>query len=172
MHSITNVRPIASVLTCYAIPMKVMGVKVSTNEVRFAVVSDESGSDFQFLNPDDSKIAFPKSDKTRFDRAEYLFGEFKQLVSKYSPDSVTIKLFEPNSPSFRMYATSIATFETAVALAAKAEHVAVTERYYASLKLSSKTAEDFVLKNILKQGVGWNSHLVDSLAVALKEFGR
>ena len=152
--------------------MKVMGIKVSTKDVRYAVLLDDQNLGVSFLNKAANKVVFPKEYKNRFDRAQYLLTEFTRLIQENAPDRIVVKLFEPSSPGFRKFAVPLASFETAIALAAMVEHVSVAERYFANIKLNSKTVEGYVTTHIAKQGIGWDSHIVDALAVALKELGK
>lgn len=155
--------------------MKVIGIKVSANEIRYAVVELKTDGSILWLNPDndstENRILFPKDATERPAKVAFVRDEFDRVFRQSHPDAIVLKLTESNKGKFVSWALDLASYEAAIMIAAEQHHVPVHERRYQTLKLNSDSVEGYVLGHVSKSPKLWTQPMIDAVAVALKEAG-
>lgn len=153
--------------------MKVVGVKISTKQVRYAVVESDVEGKISWLNSDNStwenRILFPKEANSRPSQIQFLYKEFDRVIRQERPDLLAIKVGEGIKGSYSAWALLVSSCESAIILAALAAHLPVVERRYAGLKLNSRTVEAFVLSRFARPPSLWDIQIAEAVAIAVKE---
>lgn len=158
--------------------MIVIGVRASTDHIRYAVMElDQSGSAV-WINknaPHEHRWLVPRAADTKAKKLLEVHREFLRLIDKYKPAHVVIKTSE-NVPGGA--SSDRVSIEAIVNLASGERNVTVSERVYSQLKpdkatrINSGNVREHVLTQVDKPTSHWDAELADALVAALRVLGK
>lgn len=157
--------------------MKVMGVRVTGRNIRYAVLSTDAQGDISWDNlGDEHKWLMPAAATSKQRKFDEAYKEFSRLLNKYQPEIVVLKIAEAFPATARATPERIG-IEAVISLAAEQAHIPVTEKRYQQLRqgsgqMNGTLVENYALAHVRRPTAGWDKDLADALAVALKELGK
>ena len=150
--------------------MKVIGIKVSSKCVRYAILEKSPDGRVVFLNKEENRLLFPQDSQSEVEKMVWLFNEFTRLL-EITPniEKVIIKL--PESGRIESKASRLSHYLDAMVLLCSAKQnppVACAGVQYKALHTRSTDVLDFVLsKGICRTQHYWDSKIGDAIAAAL-----
>jgi hypothetical protein len=146
--------------------MKVLGLRVSPTEARFALV-EKLGDDFVFHNKAaDNRLVFPAGAAAVNDKVSWLYEEARRVLRADADiEHVSIK-----SPEFAGTENGARRdtirLETAVMLAASNAGTPVTTRLYGQLGARRNTVKQAAEDRVERSDVRWNEQMADAVLAA------
>lgn len=152
--------------------MKVMGVRVSTESVRYAVIDYLSDGTFLFCNTEDNRLLFPRDAETDIDKMMWFWDSFERLMGVFQDISkIVIKLpeFGRNETS----ASRLIHYLNAIIMMVASRHmhpVAVEGKNYRTLGTRSADVKTYVISHgIARTQHYWDTKICDAIAAAISE---
>lgn len=149
--------------------MKVMGIKASSAEVRYAVLEKSGNGNVTFCNQDDNRLLFPKALMTDSKKLAWFFNEFDRLMAIHKVCKVIIKL--PESGRMETNASRFSHYLDAMMLLWAEKHdspITCLGVQYRMLHTRSAEVCAFVRsKGIPETPHYWNVAIGDAIASAL-----
>lgn len=150
--------------------MKVMGIKVSSQCVRYAILEKTSSGEVVFCNQNDNRLAFPRSITEDSKKLVWFFNEFTRLLD-INPDIRQVIVKVPESGRRESKASRLSHYLDAMVLLGVEKHnppVICQGVLYRTLHTRSADVCDFVCsKGIEKTARYWDSTMGDAIAAAL-----
>lgn len=156
--------------------MRVIGVRASTNHLRYAVLELDANGAVSWVNQgEEHKWTAPRSATTKASKLVEVRREFLRLLAKYKPDKVVIKSPETvrGGPS-----PDRISMEAIAFLVCGEQNVEVTEKLYSQLKPNKTTAmnsgavQQYALLHVTQCATHWDSEIADALVAGLRELGK
>lgn len=149
--------------------MKVMGIKASSADVRYAVLEKSGSGNIIFCNHNENRLLFPKALTTDSKKLAWFFNEFDRLMAIHKVCKVVIKLpesgrMETNASRFSHYLDAMMLF------GAERHNPPITSLGVQYRMLHTRSADvcNFVRsKGIPETPSYWNTAMGDAIAAAL-----
>ncbi len=150
--------------------MRVMGIKVSSKCVRYAILEKSPDVGVVFLNKEDNRLTFPQDSQGEAEKMVWLFNEFTRLLGM-NPDIEKVIVKLPESGRMESKASRLSHYLDAMVFLGSAKQnppIACTGVQYRTLHTRSADVLDFVLsKGICRTLHHWDSKIGDAIAAAL-----
>ena len=150
--------------------MKVMGIKVSSQCVRYAILEKTNSGEVVFCNQNDNRLVFPRDLTEDSKKLVWFFNEFTRLLDINTTVSRVVIKF-PESGRMETKATRLTHYLDAMVLLGIEKHnppVVCQGVQYRTLHTRSADVCDFVCsKGISKTAHYWDPAMGDALAAAL-----
>ena len=150
--------------------MRVMGIKVSSKCVRYAIKKKSPDVGIVFLNKEDNRLTFPQDSQGEAEKMVWLFNEFTRLLGM-NPDIEKVIVKLPESGRMESKASRLSHYLDAMVFLGSAKQnppIACTGVQYRTLHTRSADVLDFVLsKGICRTLHHWDSKIGDAIAAAL-----
>lgn len=149
--------------------MKVLGIRNSPTEIRFAI-SEKRGSTIVLLNCDsENKLIFPKHLNSLSQKVGWLYQELENLISN-NPDIKKIAIKQNENVSTKYSTVQDTAFYDAIAhLIGNDKGIPVSSYVYNNIGTKSKEVQSFSESYTGKTSKHWNSGMADAIAVTIKE---
>lgn len=150
--------------------MKVLGVKNSVGEIRYAILTMDANSNIGFENAStENKITYPKGLKDEDERLRWIKNEIERIFSNHEPfDAIAIKQGE-NIPkrSYGNLKPSI-FLDCLFSVCAVERHIPLYSWYYNQIGTNSKSVLALAESLVGRSSVNWNTQIADAIVVAHK----
>lgn len=150
--------------------MKILGVRNSPSEIRYAILEMDSSSNVTFLNSDsENRIKFPNGFESEEDKLRWIKNEIERIFTNHNSfDAVAIKQSE-NMPK-RSYGSikQTAFLDCLFSVSAVERHIPLFSWYYNQIGVNSKTVLDTAETLVGKSSTHWNTQIADAIVVAHK----
>lgn len=154
--------------------MKVMGIKVSSHCLRYAILEKTPSGKVEFCNQNENRLVFPRDSTADSKKLLWFFKEFTRLLD-INPDVSHVVIKFPESGRIETKATRLTHYLDAMVLLSIETHnppVACQGVQYRTLHTRSADVCDFVCsKGITRTAHYWDSAMGDALAAALWGMG-
>jgi hypothetical protein len=156
--------------------MRVIGIRVSTDHFRYAVLDLDANDRVIWVNSlDEHRWMVPKSADSKPKRYLEVRREFARILEKYKPNKVVLKISETvrGGPSPDRIGA-----EAMIILACGEQDTPVSERLYSQLKpdkstlINTKTVQVEALKYVGQSSTHWDAEMADALIVGIRELGK
>lgn len=158
--------------------MIVLGVRSSTDHIRYAVVEVDSYGSVVWINrdtPHEHRWIVPKVASTKQAKLMEVRKEAARILAKYRPDTVILKVAEKvrGGPS-----PERVSVEAAIIIACGEKGVIAKEKLYSQLKpnrsisVNTGTVQSEALKFVTQSSSYWDAEIADALVAALRELGK
>lgn len=150
--------------------MKVLGVRASAQEIRYAILEKNADGDIVFLNQNsEHRLKYPATAVTISEKLLWVKGEFDRILRQVQDiDRIIIKTNE--YAGTETSAKRETTFVDAICLLSAAEHNIETERKLNSqIGSSASKAKEYAEQRIGKTEHYWNSTMADAILAAFWE---
>lgn len=150
--------------------MKVLGVKVTSVCVRYAILSKDSQGNILFCNSEDNRLVFPRDADSETKKMKWLWDRFDRLLSlETAIQRIVIKL--PEAGRIESGASRLAHYLDAVIMLVAEKRnapIPVIGKMYRSLHTRSADVLDYVQnKGIPRTEHYWDVAMGDAIAAAL-----
>ncbi len=149
--------------------VKVLGIKNSTKETRFAIL-EQHGDEVTMLNIEDNRLKFPANNETIEDDIRWLDSEINALIDKHSDVSkIVIKIPEFLKRKGKGETKShreISHKDGAIINISIKRGINVETKLYERLKTNSKEVKDVAQQIINGQTKSWNPQIADAIVAA------
>lgn len=147
--------------------MRVLGIRTSTKEIRFAILDFADDGTVLFVNEDgENRLKFPASKKSLPQMLWWLHQELERVVRQNLPvDKIMVKSNEyvgGNTKASR----EAAYIEGVVYVFAGQNDIHVDSKIYRSMKTCRQSVKAFAEEIIGKTQKNWNEQMADAVAVA------
>lgn len=150
--------------------MKVMGVKVSSIAVRYAILERDSCGNISFCNTEDNRLLFPRDATTDVQKMMWLRDHFDRLLSM-NADVCSIVLKIPELGRLDSKATRLSHYLDAVILmvaSMRDNPIPIEGKTYRSLHTRSKDVQNYVLsKGVSRSKHYWDVAMGDAIVAAI-----
>lgn len=153
--------------------MKVLGVRTSPSEVRYAVLSKSTDGTILFENMNgESKLLFPAECTQNEQKLFWLYQELERVIRLY-PDieKIGIKSNEYGRGGESSASRDAAYFDAVVFLYAGSKNISVESKLYRSIGMTRKTVKNAIEERIGRTNQYWDEKIADAIAVALHFIG-
>lgn len=149
--------------------MKVLGIRNSPTEIRFAI-SEKINNNIVLLNINgENKLIFPKHLKSLSQKVGWLYQEFDNIISN-DPDIKKIAIKQNENVSTKYSTVQDTAFYDAIAhLIGNNKGITVNSYVYNNIGTKSKEVQTFSESFTGRTTKNWNSGMADAVAVTIKE---
>ena len=150
--------------------MKVLGIRASAQEVRYAILEKTEIGEIKFLNQDfEHRLKFPASIDDISQKLYWIKSEFDRII-RQSPniDKIIIKMNE--YAGTENGAKRETTYVDAVCLLSAAENnIPVERKLNSQIGSSAAKAKEYAEQRVGKTEYYWNNTIADAILAALSE---
>lgn len=150
--------------------MKILGVKNTASEIRYAILEMDTNADITFANANsENKVSFPKGLESEEEKLRWIKNEIERIFSNNEPlDAVAIKQGE-NFPKRSYGNLKFSIFHDCLfSVCAVEKHIPLYSWYYNQIGTNSKSVLDLAESLVGRSSVNWNTRIADAIVVAHK----
>jgi hypothetical protein len=149
--------------------MKVLGIRNSPTEIRFAISKKDNGSIILENTNGENKLVFPKQISSLSKKVGWLYQELENILSN-NPDIKIISVKQNENVSTKYSTVQETAFYDAIAhLVGNNRGLTVNSYVYNNIGTKSKEVKTFAESHTGKTAKYWNSKMADAIAVTIKE---
>lgn len=150
--------------------MKVMGVRVSTESVRYAVIEKLPDGSYVFCNKDNDRLVFPLDACKEKEKISWLWDQFNRILDIHT-DVTKIFVKLPEFMRGETKASRMSHYLDAVLYLSAAKHSPTVEIEGVNYKTIHTKRSEVVAyvegKGITRTTHYWNEHVCDAIAAAI-----
>lgn len=153
--------------------MKIMGVRASAQEVRYAILEKAENGEITFVNKDsEHKLKYPASVDDISQKLLWIKREFDRILRQITDiNKIVIKMNEYAGPE--NMAKRETTYIDAACLICAAEHnVAIERKLNSQIGSSASKAKEYAEQRVGKTEHYWNNTIADAILAAYWEIRR
>jgi hypothetical protein len=149
--------------------MKVLGIRNSPTEIRFAISEKDNGLIVLNNISGENKLVFPKHLNSLSQKVGWLYQELENLLSN-NPDIQIIAVKQNENVSTKYSKVQETAFYDSIAhLIGNDKGLVVNSYVYNNIGTKSKEVKKFAEDNAGKTDKYWDSKMADAIAVTIKE---
>jgi hypothetical protein len=149
--------------------MKVLGIRNSPTDIRFAISEKINGSITLENISGENKLVFPKHLTLLSEKVGWLYQEFDNILSN-NPDIKIIAVKQNENVSTKYSKVQETAFYDSIAhLIGNHKGISVKSYVYNNIGTRSKEVQNFAESYTGKTTKYWNSKMADAIAVTIKE---
>lgn len=153
--------------------MKVMGIRSSSTEIRYAILEKNNGSDIIFQNRDyENKLVFPAGIEDLQVKLKWVKEEFDRIFRKNNDiEKIILKMNE--YAGTENGAKRETTYTDAIILLVAAEYnIPIERKLYSQIGATSKQVKDRAESIVGRTDKYWNDKMADAIQCAAWELRR
>lgn len=150
--------------------MKVLGVRASAQEIRYAILEKDEAGGIKFLNQSgEHRLKYPATAMTISEKLLWVKGEFDRILRQVQGiDRIIIKINE--YAGTETSAKRETSFVDAICLLSAAEHnIEVERKLNSQIGSSASKAKEYAEQRVGKTEHYWNSTIADAILAAFWE---
>ena len=150
---------------------KILGIRTSTSEIRYAVLGEGENGIVCFLNKDgEHKLQYPSTQSSGADDLKWLKRELDRIIRQTTGiEQMVIKTSEFGGSETKSKRKS--AYAEAICLLVAAEHnIAVTSKLYSQLGVRSGNVKELADERYGRTGKYWDSKIADAVIAAASEW--
>ena len=149
--------------------MKVLGIRNSPTDIRFAISEKNNGSIVLNNISGENKLVFPKHLTLLSEKVGWLYQELENILSN-NPDIKIIAVKQNENVSTKYSKVQETAFYDSIAhLIGNHKGITVNSYVYNNIGTRSKEVQQFAESYTGKTTKYWNSKMADAIAVTIKE---
>jgi hypothetical protein len=155
---------------CEGIAMKVLGVRASAQEIRYAILEKDETGEIIFLNQSgEHRLKYPATAGTISEKLLWAKDEFDRILRQVQDiERIIIKTNEYGGTETS--AKRETSFIDAICLLSAAEHnIEADRKLYSQIGATSSNAKEYAEQRIGKTEKYWNNTMADAILAALWE---
>ena len=147
--------------------MKILGIRTSSKEIRYAVVSWDGKTAVLLNEKDETRLKFPATMGDIADKISWVEAEFERIIQN-NPDLNKVVIKEREYSRFgETKASREGGFFVSIAmLVSQKNQISVELKLYPAIGTKSKEVKDFSAEHVGVSSKYWNESMADAVAAA------
>ncbi len=150
--------------------MTILGIRVSSQEIRYAIINKDSDGDMHFLNKDsEHRLCYPTSTVKIEDKLYWVKQEFERILRQHPTiDKIVVKMNEyAGSETGSKRETNY--IDAIILLLSAEKGISVCRKLYSQIGTTSKETRCHAEQRVGKTAKYWNTAISDAINCAYWE---